>query len=451
MEEMEQLEGKEPKWLIDKNEKTVYDYIKELDYTMVYAEDRVKFLQDLLKCIEAPNGEIICNDEWLKGYVASRGFVEQQIKLKSDFRSEDEPFSKGLEKIADYMIFPKFNNETDEELKNVSKNDMSKYKKNKVKEEIDYKESDVNSKAQKHYKAQMKQTITLKDLEDFTYLDNMDFSIKQLGKYLGVGLSKEHRRDIENYIEKYKGKKYLYQAKKIFSELKKEIIIMKEKLRGTIYFKRISNGSTEINFNEDTGYFLEDNFIGTIISPYVYPNKVYPDKVPEEHLYGAGDFVPLTENKIDLKNAKHVLSIIELYSVLKQNCADKPDSDMWMILNVLENMIESTDLTDIEKNILKYKIEGLTDQEICDILVIENNTSVSRKMVSLIYHKIPHKLVEKYKQSYEDWLYTYKVKGVYKKCSRCKDNKLATHKHFSPDKRNKDKLHSLCKVCRTIK
>jgi nitrate/TMAO reductase-like tetraheme cytochrome c subunit len=50
-----------------------------------------------------------------------------------------------------------------------------------------------------------------------------------------------------------------------------------------------------------------------------------------------------------------------------------------------------------------------------------------------------------------NWYYLNEEKGVYKRCSRCGQIKLAHNKYFSKNKTSKDGFYSICKECRNRK
>jgi hypothetical protein len=98
---------------------------------------------------------------------------------------------------------------------------------------------------------------------------------------------------------------------------------------------------------------------------------------------------------------------------------------------------------------LVWKIDGKTIPEITQMLQLKYGLALSDPRVSLIYRDIiPQKICDTYKSQYEDWLYTYKVRGVWKRCSCCKEIKLATERNFSKDSGRKDGLDVYCKNCR---
>jgi hypothetical protein len=150
-----------------------------------------------------------------------------------------------------------------------------------------------------------------------------------------------------------------------------------------------------------------------------------------------------------LNNPKHILAIIDNYSILKESCWDKIDSDLWYIIYEVENLIEKADLEPYEKDIIILKIDGLTGEDICKEINKKYNMTLTEDNLSRIYNTyIPKKIANTYDDLYEEWLYTYKVKGKYKKCRKCGEIKLISNdRYFGRDSRNKDGFKSICKKC----
>jgi uncharacterized OB-fold protein len=55
------------------------------------------------------------------------------------------------------------------------------------------------------------------------------------------------------------------------------------------------------------------------------------------------------------------------------------------------------------------------------------------------------------KDRFLDWYYLSEERGVYKKCNRCGQIKLARNEYFSKNRTSKDGWYSICKECRNKK
>lgn len=101
-------------------------------------------------------------------------------------------------------------------------------------------------------------------------------------------------------------------------------------------------------------------------------------------------------------------------------------------------------------DIIVWKIDGFSGIDICEKLKLKYGLDWSEEYVSIVYkQQIPHKIANTYKETYEEWFYTFKAKGDYKTCSRCVENKLRNDKYFGKHPQTKDGFYPSCKVCRS--
>ena len=408
----------------------IYEAIKKLDYSLEYAEDRVKLVHNIINEIN--------KDGILDDFLSSEGYRKKQVKNKNSFLAETEPLSKLLMRFSYYIDFPKYNNENDKKNKTIKKLPTlsgEKYKNAALKEGItdnfnkirnnEILDIDFQNKAKKkdrNFRLAPKQEITDKDRQEYKELDEYYRFLLLLNNILGMkkGVDAQTRQKIHEQIAEKDGDNYLRMLKRIRKELKKELPLIKDKIRGTIYFKKIDKGHPEYCLDNDTGYVDEK-----------------------------GEYVLVSENKVELNNPKHIFALIDNYADLKDGCWDKPESDLWVLLFELENLIEKTDLEPYEKDIIILKIDGLTGEEICKEINKKYHMTLSEDNLSRIYNTyIPKKIANTYDVLYEEWLYTFKVKGRYKKCVKCGEIKLINNdRYFGKDSRNKDGFQSICKKC----
>ena len=105
----------------------------------------------------------------------------------------------------------------------------------------------------------------------------------------------------------------------------------------------------------------------------------------------------------------------------------------------INDLIEKTDLSDKQHEILELWRRDKTQQYIADVL------GCSRQVVVKHLDKIVKKIIDTYEKEYsEKHYYLNVIKGKYKKCSKCGEIKLIQYFH----KNGKKGYMSMCKECR---
>lgn len=157
---------------------------------------------------------------------------------------------------------------------------------------------------------------------------------------------------------------------------------------------------------------------------------------------------------INFYNYKHISLLLCNYSKLKEECWDRFGSDMKWMMEDLDNLIEETlrDKYPLYYDLLIYKIDGLSNAEIQELLEKEHGIKHSPEYLSSLWrNKIPKLLAAKAADNWLVWHYTQEEKGIWKKCSRCGQIKLAHNHFFSKNSTSKDGFYSICKECRNKK
>lgn len=421
------------KWNVDIDiNHHVYEGTKELDYNIEYAESRLELVNQII--------DELNKDNILVNYLSSEGYIRKQVKTKSNFLAESEMLSRLLERFSSYLNYAKYDNEEgkmknekkkqpliskDRRIKNSKKESFTDCfseinENNIVRMEYDkrIKPSDIN------FRLMPRQEITDKDRREFKELDEYASFLEFLDNLLGYGkgINQDERRKIQTNIKKNYDEKYLSLLNRIRKELIKDMPIIKDQVRRTIYFKKLDKGHPEYDFENDTGYFHED-----------------------------GNYIEISENKFDLSEPKHIFGVISNYGEIKEGCWDKPYSDLWIILHEVEKLID-TYLEPYEKDIIVYKIDKLSGSDISKLIKEKYSLKISERKLSKLYNEtIPKKIADAHKQQYEDWLYTYRVKGNYKACSKCGEVKLMKDSYFGKSPITKDGFQSTCKKCDNLR
>ena len=163
---------------------------------------------------------------------------------------------------------------------------------------------------------------------------------------------------------------------------------------------------------------------------------------------------PINNGLLSFFNPKHISALLCNYSALKEESWGNFENDAWYMMEDLDRLIERTLATDypLYYDILIYKIDGLQNTEIQELLEYKHGMTHSVEYISSLWrNKIPKLIAEQAKKDYLIWYYTTQEYGKWKKCSKCGEIKLAHNKFFSKNKTSKDGYYSICKDCRNKK
>ena len=155
-----------------------------------------------------------------------------------------------------------------------------------------------------------------------------------------------------------------------------------------------------------------------------------------------------------LMNPLHVSAILCNYSRLKEDLYDKHYTDGYYLIWDLENLIDKylKQQYPLYYAIVIYKIDKCTNLEIQKIIKKDFQIQHSVEYISALWRKkIPKIIAEAAQKEYLTWYFTMKEPGKWKKCSRCKEIKLAHSYFFSKNSSSKDGFYSICKQCRNKK
>lgn len=394
---------------IKMNDQETRNFIKEilsqLDYTLTTYKERKKLVTD----IHEKYG-IAINERYSYYFNANQDKYMNRVCFQQ--------INHLLECLSDYVLSAKTENE---DLPSKPKF----YKSSSLKEKGRKKESISLDDVVK--------TMTNEDSSLFTYYDD-----NSSGKYI-LGELQKHMDNcpyIDDYIaynqvvrqiirdKKIRNVK-IVNGKKVFiyknsngNPIKEEIKHFSEK---EIKMLKKTIGYTKYNSMEI------DKEIITILKEYY--KFVYFNKIRQ------GTFYP-DYDMFDWDDRNQILAL------LKFRRTGYFDSDLGCLLYDLDELIKQISLTPTELEILDlYRNQDIKQKDIGIIL------DVSQQYISASLYKIAAKITEGYWNSYEDWYYTNVVKGKYKQCSKCGQNKIASTKYFKKDRKGKNGLKSICKSC----
>lgn len=319
------------------------------------------------------------------------------------------PTSRELEMMADYIIFSDGGVEkkgpvlTDNRMVTVNKRETSM---EGLTEKLEGGESAFHAlvKEDKNMILTPKVSITDKDLEEIPDLKQLRESILALESQLSeMPLSSRPR------------------AKKAIIEMRKDQYAIKAAFRKPMYPTTVLQTSTVYCMNSDTGYMNSD-----------------------------GTWTEVSSNFVDLWNPKHISQLIANYSTIKEETWEDLDSELrWTLVDLEEAIDQALENEPIYREILILKIDKASNEDIQKALIEKFDTTHSQEYISSLYrNKIPQLIVDKLKENWVDYVYTYHLKGNYKTCTRCGEVKLALNRYFSINRTSSSKFYSICKVCR---
>lgn len=240
-----------------------------------------------------------------------------------------------------------------------------------------------------------------------------------------IPLLRQLRETIAGLEKKTVEGKDAYRLKKMIIELRQDQYIIKNSFRRPIYFLRANRGSQVIDWSNDTGY---EN--------------------------AKGEYVQVSENRLDLTKYQHVSAVLCNYTLLKQKTEDEFNSETRWMIKSLENIIEDVlpEKHPLYYDIVIWKIDGKSNLEIQELLADKYGMTHSQEYISSLFrNKIPKVIAEAVKEQWVVWFYTNKAKGEWKTCTRCGETKLAHNRFFSINKTAKSGFYSICKHCRNTR
>ena len=323
---------------------------------------------------------------------------------------DEEPNEKYLEILADYLVLAMEKQER-KERKLLTDNHLATIRKRETSLEgliAQFENGEdgfynLVAESDKNALFKPKISITKKDLEDIPELQQVRDAIK---------LWEEKFKTAEGRDK--------YIIKKAIIDLRKDQYVIKEAYRKPVMAKNV-----------------------------IHQRHTIP--LEEEYEFDADGFV--IPKGVSLMDSKVVSAILCNYSALKQDCHEQYDRDLWYLMEDFDNLAAGA-LSEypMYERIVEYKIDGLQNIEIQEQIQVEFGIKHSVEYISSLWrNKIPKIIASAAEDRFLDWYYLEVEKGTYKRCSRCKQIKLAHNKYFSKNKTSKDGFYSICKCCRNAK
>ena len=197
-------------------------------------------------------------------------------------------------------------------------------------------------------------------------------------------------------------------------------------------------------------YIIKDAYRKPVMAKNVIHQK-HPIPLEESWSFDEDGFV--IPEGVSLMSPKVVSAILCNYSALKQDCFAQYDKDLWFLMEDFDGL-SARALAEypMYERIVEYKIDGLQNVDIQEKIEEEFGIKHSVEYISSLWrNKIPKIIASAAEDRFLDWYYLEVEYGTYKRCSRCKQIKLAHNKYFSKNKTSKDGFYSICKCCRNSK
>lgn len=446
-----------------------------------YSHDRVGVVNNLVK-----------ENQWIYNLLSSNRIIQKEQKSKTSFLAENQSLDVEIEKLATYLLHPKFNNKESEDsfnklredydflLKKTGKSDSEIVEMMQLRDEIDLinqgiltqhkerrdlsredkkdeiKDSDYKSLGERMGNSYITGNLSDKLEIDMSYWLKMGFSkktakfrdslvqnyltsLKILDEQLGIGKNAKEKSKIESELIKNLGEIEYYigeekividaptrlsKLKRMRNDLKHDYGLMIETLVNPISFSQTASSTTEYNFNEDTWYEKEN-----------------------------GEIVEVSKNTLLFSDINTYKGLILNYYDLKDKYKDKFKSDMWAIITYFEEILRETELSKEESLVVDMFMRNYNRKEIIDNYkeVFDKNISYST-LTSWLDRNISRKLLNTYLESLDEWLYTEKIKGEFKKCSKCEEIKLISNdRYFGKHSKSPDGFQPSCKKCESFR
>ncbi len=162
---------------------------------------------------------------------------------------------------------------------------------------------------------------------------------------------------------------------------------------------------------------------------------------------------PQSTGLVSFFDPKHVSALLCHYNALKIETKGRYWDDFFYLMEDFDKLLKRA-LNDypIYQEIVIMKVNGQSNEEIQQRLEKKHGAKHSAQYISSLWrNKIPKIIAEQAQNDYLIWHYQNEEKGQWKRCSCCKQFKLANNRFFSKNKTSKDGWYSICKQCRNKK
>lgn len=420
------------------------EFTSTRDYSMKYAQDRCNAINKTFDTIAATN------------IVSSKKFIVEQNKATTKPLSGESGFTKTLEKIADFIVYAKFDNEQEElkheEMKKEAQRlELIKKKQRKEKEEIRLarlKEEVKDTPSSK--------TRRLKQAPKHYNTTSLERVIQEDGGIVCSNISKINYQRVDRQMQQGKFDESMESFWERFSPSKpndvphyfKEPVSYKDMAYSTMtqYIKEIEHLES-LTFSPERAKQISWlkgemrvalDILRKVIT--VQPSISIDETIPQD-----------SWDRLSLRDIDTYTALLFGYNEACKKYNDKPSTTYWALLRDFEELLQKTAWSKEEAVIIEYILEtGITEhkaiiEEINEVLGYEIPQRTISDWVNIY---IPKKLLDTHELKLENWIWTYRRKGLYKSCKSCNEVKLAVDtRYFNKESKGQLGLKARCKDC----
>ncbi|WP_214518246.1 hypothetical protein [Staphylococcus pseudintermedius] len=408
------------------------------NYTLRYGEERT---EAIAKGID---------ESMMIEIVSDHKFISQQIKKTTTPLSEDNGFTKTLDKIADYILFSKFDNKEQEEEHIKLKKQIAQLESKKKTEKIKDKLFDKKSKKKdtpyanvKRLKSLPSQYLVINTEDDEAQVIKPDYIINytRVDRQMEKGKFDE---SMEAFWERFSPSK-----PNEIPFYDKEPINYKE-----LAFSTMEQYIAEIQQLEDKPFSPNRaKVISNLKGEMREALKVLRKVIHFQPSVSIDEVIPDDAwDCLSLRDPEVYRILLLNYSELYEKYKSKVNTNMWTLLRTFESLVEKTKWRNKEEEcvadlILNFDISSLNEiKEELDL--VQGITLPNSTLSKIINTHIPSRIASTYEKQLEDWIWIHRRKGKYKTCSSCGEVKLAVDtRYFKPRKDSKDGLQGICRDC----
>lgn len=419
-------------------------FVNVRDYSMKYAQDRCNMINSAFA------------EEDAVTVVSSTKFINEQVKSTSKELSGENGFTKTIDKIVDFIVYAKFNNEAEEleyeeKKKEAQRIELIKKKKRKEREEerlAKLKEEIKDTPSSK--------TRKLKQPPHHYQVTSIERVIEEDGGLTRSGASNINYTRVDRQMQQGKFDESMEKFWDRYSPSKSnhvphyhnEPINYKDMAYSTMkqYIKEIESLEA-LSFTPERA-----KQVSWVKGEMRTALEILRKVITVQPTINIDETIPNDSwDRLSLRNTDTYIALLNGYNEASKKYNSKPSTNFWAILRDFESLLQKTEWTKEEAIIIEFILEtGLTDhksiqEELIDTLDYDIPQTTLNYWLNNI---IPNKLHDTYEKQIENWVWTYRRKGSYKTCKSCGSPKLAVDtRYFNKEKNGVLGLKSKCKQC----